>query len=230
MMFVANLSTLRVDSKPFAEGFLEFDKGDVVGIFGRNGVGKSTVMRELAGLGERSVQRTYLGNTMNPSDLRVNIVFQKDNLIPWLSVVDNLSLSKGIFNPAGVAESRVYLERFGLLDLADRWPRSLSGGETKLVELARAYRDGESGILILDEPFTGLDHEFQIRVEEFIRTDLTKMYDAVVIVSHELVRLAELTTKTYVFLKRSGGLRVTEVIRGDVDDQTYASEISAAFE
>ena len=103
-MFTADLSTLRVDAEPFAEGVLELRKRDVVGIFGRNGVGKSTIMGETAGLGAKSLSRTYKGEPLSSLDPRVNIVFQKDNLIPWLTVVDNLSLSKGVFDPKGAAE------------------------------------------------------------------------------------------------------------------------------
>ena len=201
-MFCADLSTLRVDGRPFGKGSLEVARGDIVGIFGRNGVGKTTIMRALAGLGEANLHRTLNGHELGRSSELVNIVFQKDNLIPWLTVADNLALSDQPMTAGEIEEIQEYLGELSLDKLASRWPRGLSGGETKLIELARACREAKGGVLILDEPFTGLDHEVRTKVERFIKGDLREMYDGIVVVSHELSRLALLTTKMYVFSNR----------------------------
>lgn len=231
-MFEADLDTLKVDGKPFASGVIRVDAGDTVGIFGRNGVGKSTVMRSLVGLGAHPLERKIDGQEMLPGDPRVTIVFQSDSLVEWLTAGENLSLAKSGISPAtGGDDALESLRQLEIEHLARRWPRRLSGGETKLVELARARQVGHGGILILDEPFTGLDYYYQSKVEKLIERELSDRFSAQIIVSHDLQRIARLTNKTLVFQQRDGILTFNEIIApvgtGAID--RYVSQIEEAF-
>ena len=120
------------------------DKG-VVCLWGPSGCGKTTLVRLLAGL-EQPQSGTVQGN------YRASVVFQEDRLLPWLSALNNVTV-------IGVTES-VARDRLLSLGLTEEelhaLPRHLSGGQQRRVALARALA-ADSDLLLLDEPFNGLD-------------------------------------------------------------------------
>ena len=140
-------------------------------IFGPSGAGKSTLLRLLAGLDRESVgsekarvvhegsvlSDSSIGTWLSPGRRRAALVAQQPALFPHLSVRSNVAY--GIAHlPRGAREQRVeeMLALVGGLDLMDRHPRGLSGGEAQRVALARALAPGPK-LLLLDEPFSALD-------------------------------------------------------------------------
>ena len=117
----------------------------VVCLWGPSGCGKTTALRLLAGL-----EKPASGNIKGAK--QVSMVFQEDRLLPWRTAVENVAL-------AGVSRERAY-EWLLLLGLsaeeANAYPQHLSGGQQRRVALARALAV-DSDILLLDEPFNGLD-------------------------------------------------------------------------
>jgi len=135
--------------KPVLRGFsYEFPDTGVTCLTGPSGCGKTTVLRLLMGL-ERPASGTITG--LPP---RISVMFQEDRLLPWATVEENVSLV--LDSPDAEKTARQWLDAVGLGDvLADR-PDALSGGMRRRVALARALAaPGE--LLLLDEPFTGLD-------------------------------------------------------------------------
>lgn len=113
---------------------------------GPSGCGKTTLLRLIAGL-----EQADSGTVIRPGDLTVSMVFQENRLLPWLNAEENVALVCN--DPSRV---RAALEAVSLWDERDKYPPELSGGMQRRVALARALAyDGN--ILILDEPFTGLD-------------------------------------------------------------------------
>lgn len=154
---------------------MEMDKGTMLGIVGQSGSGKSTVLRLIAGLLEnKSLNGKPSVLHLNGKDLlplppgkrNVGMVFQNHSLFPHLRVDDNVAY--GIISKAGKyahtkiskKESRIladtYLEKFGLTGFGNRYPDSLSGGESQRVSLARTLIV-EPAIVLFDEPFSSLD-------------------------------------------------------------------------
>ena len=140
-------------------------------IFGPSGAGKSTLLRLLAGLERASVHGGHVrvnhdgrvltdsatGLWLNPGRRQTAMVTQQPALFPHLSVRSNVSY--GIAHlPRNRLEERVLqmLELVGGMDLVDRQPRGLSGGEAQRIALARALATGPK-LLLLDEPFSALD-------------------------------------------------------------------------
>lgn len=133
---------------------------EIVAVVGPSGCGKTTMLNLIAGFTEPSEGAVLLaGKPAGPPDARRAVVFQEDAVFPWLTVRDNLSYGPRIRK---LAESewagRVdhFLETVGLRDFADAYPKQLSGGMRKRVDLARAYVN-DPDILLMDEPFGALD-------------------------------------------------------------------------
>ena len=124
---------------------LEVARGETVAVLGPSGIGKSTLLRIAAGLETR-----FDGTRDVPG--RAAMVFQEPTLLPWRTVLANLTLTTG----AGEARAREALDEVGLGGMEGRWPASLSLGQQRRLSLARAFL-AEPDLLLMDEPFVSLD-------------------------------------------------------------------------
>ncbi len=128
----------------------------VVCLWGASGCGKTTLLRLLAGL-----EKPQNGIIERPHE--VSMVFQEDRLLPWLTVRQNAALACD-----DAARIDALLDAVGLTDYADSTPDAISGGQQRRVALVRALAT-DSELLLLDEPFTGLDEETKALVLPLIR-------------------------------------------------------------
>ncbi len=145
----------------------------VVCLWGPSGGGKTTLLRLLAGL-----EQPQDGQLHRPNDTRVAMMFQEDRLLPWRTVIQNIAIS---CNNSERAAS--LLAQVGLADYADTYPSAMSGGQQRRVALARALA-ADSTLLLLDEPFTGLDDETKAVMFPLIR-DAART-KPVVLVTHDI--------------------------------------------
>lgn len=133
------------------------DQG-VICLSGPSGCGKTTLLRLLAGL-----ERPSGGQILGLKDKRPSMVFQENRLLPWMTVTDNLlSVVPRVREPERQAALKL-LEAMGLAEYAEEYPAALSGGMKRRVAIARALLYG-GDILLLDEPFTGLDPALRQRI------------------------------------------------------------------
>lgn len=142
------------DGKPVLDGLnFTFPETGAVALTGPSGRGKTTLLKLLAGL-----IAPDSGKIEGLSDKRVSMVFQEDRLLPWRTALENVALFCG--NEALAWEALVRLE---LGDALEKRPPELSGGMRRRAALARALCFG-GDILLLDEPFKGLDDALKLRV------------------------------------------------------------------
>ncbi len=124
---------------------LELQPGETLAITGPSGIGKTSLLRVIAGL-----HGDYTGRLHRPG--RVAYVFQEPTLLPWRSLRDNLCLTTGI--SPGAAEAA--LASVGLGGLGDRFPGQTSLGQQRRLSLVRAFAH-RPDVLLMDEPFVSLD-------------------------------------------------------------------------
>lgn len=126
----------------------------VVGFSGPSGCGKTTLLRLIAHL-----EKPTSGKILSPAELRLSMVFQEHRLLPWLTAEENVRL----VCESDPERATKALEAVELTDAAHQYPDELSGGMQRRVALARALAyDGD--VLILDEPFNGLDDSLRDRI------------------------------------------------------------------
>ncbi|ORV50270.1 nitrate ABC transporter ATP-binding protein [Mycolicibacter engbaekii] len=168
--------------------------GEFVAVLGASGSGKSTLLRVLAGL------ETLDGGTVTWHSAgnrpRTGVVFQRPLLMPWLSVADNVTYARRFaahraeFDQARAAE---LMARFGVDQLADRYPDQLSGGQAQRVAILRAVATNPR-LLLLDEPFSALDPTTRTDLQGWLGQLAAELRVTVVLVTHdvdEALRLAE---------------------------------------
>lgn len=175
---------------------LEIQRGSVVVIIGPSGSGKSTLLRcinrlEVPSGGEIWIDGEKLtGNEKHLNQIRAEIgmVFQLFNLFPHLSVVENITLAQKTVrkrkNKDATAVALQKLERVGILDKADAYPRQLSGGQQQRVAIARALAM-DPKIMLFDEPTSALDPEMIKEVLD-VMLDLASEGMTMVVVTHEM--------------------------------------------
>jgi putative ABC transport system ATP-binding protein len=179
---------------------LEIKSGEVVAIIGASGSGKSTLLGLLAGLDEASDGKVIIGDTeLGALDedgralfrgREIGFVFQSFQLLPALTALENVMLP---LEMQGQGDARVqadhFLERVGLAERTDHYPRQMSGGEQQRVAIARAFAS-KPRILFADEPTGNLDTATGQRIVDLLFELNREEGTTLVLVTHDL-KLAE---------------------------------------
>jgi len=210
--------TVRTEQR-FSSGFdlsasleVELRPGSMLVLFGPSGAGKTTILRQIAGL-ERPDDGTIrfgadiwcdVGRQQwrPPQERRVGVVFQEPTLFPHLTVRDNIRYGvrprcpvpvsdPGVRHPGptpvsvpGLRPLEEITALLGVADLENRYPRALSGGEAQRIALARALAPGPR-LLLLDEPFAALDAPARLRLRRDVRALLQATGTPAVLVTHD---------------------------------------------
>jgi molybdate transport system ATP-binding protein len=246
----------------FAGGFMvapaidvEMRPGTVLVLFGPSGAGKTTILRQIAGLERPDAGSIRFGGEVwcdtarqtwrSPQSRRVGVVFQEPTLFPHLTVRDNICYGIRGSDPGqtltqnspGVMSERVRSrsdpglsvarieQMLGIGDLGNRYPRVLSGGEAQRVALARALAP-DPGLLLLDEPFASLDAPTRLRLRRELRALLQTLGTPAILVTHD--RTEALAMGDTIAVVIGGRIRQAGPI-GDVFSRPADADIAASL-
>jgi NitT/TauT family transport system ATP-binding protein len=202
-------------------------EGEFLSLLGPSGCGKSTALRIIAGLSEPS------SGTMTWRDAAarqgLGFVFQEPTLMPWATVFGNVFLPlklAGADRAAAAPRIMEALERVGLADFAQAYPRELSGGMRMRVSIARALVTAPR-VLLMDEPFAALDEITRFRLNDDLIALWRELRMTAVFVTHSVFESVFLSTRIVVMTPRPG--RVASELAIDAPNRDASFRTSAEY-
>jgi NitT/TauT family transport system ATP-binding protein len=194
---------------------LSVRRGEFMAIVGPSGCGKSTLLNMAAGLMAPSTgQVFYDGRPVPAPNTNVGYLTQRDTLLPWRTVEDNVAIAlelRGQSRADRLRNAHEWLDRVGLIGFEKSYPAQLSGGMRRRVALARtlAY---EPETILMDEPFGALDAQLRMVMHEELLKLWTGTRKTVIFVTHDLAEALTLADRIAVFSARPGRIRSIEVV------------------
>jgi NitT/TauT family transport system ATP-binding protein len=189
---------------------LDIGQGEFFMIVGPSGCGKTTLLRILAGLDAANSGEIEIDVAAARDQPQNAMVFQGDSIFPWMTVWQNASYGLRMRNvPAAVVKDVVahYLDRTGLTRFADYYPHQLSGGMRQRVAIARAFAN-DPQILLMDEPFSALDAQNKLLLQEELLRIWEEHKKTVVFITHSVDEAVLLGDRVMVMTAQPGRLKL----------------------
>lgn len=185
---------------------LSLIEGEFISIMGPSGSGKTSLLRVISGLSKQTTGEILIEGKLVASDQtfietenrNIGLVVQDKVLFPHLTVLDNIKF--GINNrDISIKKITAMMSKFKIEDLQDQYPHELSGGEGQRVALARTLITNPK-ILLLDEPFNGLDDKLKSEIYPDIQSILEENKVTTIMVSHNNEEVQELSHRNFKLL------------------------------
>jgi len=187
---------------------LDIKENEFLCIVGPSGCGKTTLLRILAGL-DHQTQGTVVTNIKNQTRPLQSMVFQEQGVFPWLTVLENAAYglaARNVSKNSRNEKALIFINKLGLTGFEDAYPHQLSGGMRQRVNLARAFANDPS-ILLMDEPLGSLDEQTKMLVQK----DLLNLWEGsdrtVVFITHSIDEAIVLGDRIAVMSNRPGKIK-----------------------
>ena len=193
---------------------ISFDvkKGEIVAIVGPSGCGKSTLLNLISGLIQPDSGKIEING-------KVGYMFQKDHLFEWRTVYKNITLGPEIakikIEPEKIDQ---ILKKYGLYDYKNHYPKELSGGMRQRVALLRTLAL-DADILLLDEPFSSLDYQTKITVQDDIYKIIKDAQKTTLLVTHDITEAIAMADRVIVLTKRPSTIKAIYDIELDLKEE-----------
>ena len=194
---------------------ITLNEGEIVSLLGISGGGKTTLFNVLSGIYTPEEGRVLLkGEDITGKPGKISYMLQKDLLLPYKKVIDNVSLPlvlRGMSKKEARAEADKYFDTFGLGGTQNLYPAQLSGGMKQRAALLRTYLSSD-GAALLDEPFSALDTITKSKIHEWYLDIMGKINLSTVFITHDIDEAIILSDRIYIL----GEGEITAEIKVDV--------------
>ena len=188
---------------------LAVNDGEFVSIVGPSGCGKSTMLNVIAGLLPPAEGGTRVaGIEGSGPGSRIGYMFQKDTLLPWATALENVCLPMDVKGARDWHKARALMQLVDLAGFEAHYPRQLSGGMRKRVQLARLLAQ-DPEVLLMDEPFGALDAQTRLIIQEEFLKIWERQRKTVLFVTHDLQEAIALSDKVVLISARPGRVKAT---------------------
>ena len=186
---------------------LDVKKNEFICIMGVSGCGKTTLLNAIAGFIQIDKGEILLkGKKVEGPGPDRAVVFQDDAVFPWMNVEDNISYSYRVtkkYNDEAKDAVEKYIKLVGLQDFKKAWPKQLSGGMRKRVDLARGFA-AEPEVLLMDEPFGALDIMTKEKLQEELHSLWVNNPRTVIFITHDVEEAVFLGNRVILMTPRPG--------------------------
>ena len=195
---------------------LELKEGEIVSLLGVSGGGKTTLFNIIAGLSTPDEGNIYLeGQEITGKHGNISYMLQKDLLLPYRTLVDNVALPltiRGMKKSEAREKAAGYFEEFGLEGAEKKYPAEISGGMKQRAALLRTYLFSEK-VALLDEPFSALDMLTKASVHEWYLEVMEKIKLSTLFITHDIDEAILLSDRIYLLTGKPGSITKEIVIK-----------------
>lgn len=191
---------------------LEVEEGEFVSFLGSSGCGKTTLLSIISSLLKPTQGSVLLENKpISTTKNRIGYMLQQDYLFPWKTIEENvllgLKLSKQL-NDKTRSAALSLLGQIGLKGVEKQLPKHLSGGMRQRVALVRTLAT-EPKLLMLDEPFSALDYQTKLKLEDLVSWTLKEFGKTAILVTHDIGEAIAMSDRVFLFSPRPGRIHQT---------------------
>ncbi|SES89967.1 ABC-type nitrate/sulfonate/bicarbonate transport system, ATPase component [Natronincola peptidivorans] len=208
---------------------LSLEKNQFISILGPSGSGKSTLFNIIAGIEKADHGKILIeGRDYTGKPGRVSYMHQKDLLLPWKTILENVSMPliiKGTEKKDAKKQAEPYFHLFGLEGFENHYPHQLSGGMRQRAALLRTYLFSQD-IMLLDEPFGGLDAITKRKMQQWLLSVLEDLKASILFITHDIDEAIFLSDRIYILSERPAKIKeiVDVTIPRPRDHTTFTCE------
>ncbi|SHG48935.1 ABC transporter ATP-binding protein [Ornithinibacillus halophilus] len=186
------------------------NEGEFISLLGPSGCGKSTILSIIAGIMQHTSGNVKLDNQpIENSELAIGYMLQQDYLFPWKTIIDNILLGPKIQKNESTEmhdKALLLLDEVGIPHVANNYPSSLSGGMRQRVALVRTLIT-DPKVLLLDEPFSALDYQTKLKLENLVFELLHAYNKTAVLVTHDIGEAISMSDRIVVMDSNPGSIK-----------------------
>ena len=202
--------TLKSETDAIKNINFSINQGEFVSIVGPSGCGKTTILSMISGLLKPTSGKIFLdGEEITKISTNIGYMFQRDNLFEWLTVNQNIMLGPKINhkrNCLSQEKLNEILTKYGLSGFEKSKPNELSGGMRQRVSLIRTLALNPK-LLLLDEPFSALDYQTRLAVQDDIYSIIKSENKTAILVTHDISEAVVMSDRIIILTKRPGTIK-----------------------
>ncbi len=231
LLSVKNVSKAFDQNKIIDNIDIELREGEIVSLLGTSGGGKTTLFNIIAGLSKPDSGNVYLeGEDITGRTGIVSYMLQKDMLLPYKTVIDNVALPlviKGMKKKEARQKALPYLEQFGLKGYESKYPSALSGGMRQRAAFLRTYLFS-GRVAILDEPFSALDMLTKSELHSWYMDIMKKIKLSTLFITHDIDEAIMLSDRIYILTGKPGTI-TKEIVIAEGKDKPEGFNLTKEF-